>query len=130
MPESVYLAQLQSATTFDAETRVREIKVETLILAGDADIVLPRQNSRDLTGSMPNAKLEIIENGSHMFFIEKAEIKIVIKQIPFGKTHTIMHKCGYTGSVYVPMVLDDAIRGGKLKRGETVIRCASGGGLI
>jgi 3-oxoacyl-[acyl-carrier-protein] synthase-3 len=48
---------------------------------------------------------------------------------PFEKTHTIMDKWGYTGSACIPMVLDDAIRAGKLKRGDTVVFCASGGGI-
>ncbi len=63
--------------------------------------------------------------------VNLSTIKIVMEQmqIPFGKTHTIMHKWGYTGSACIPMVLDDAIREGKLKRGETVVMCASGGGL-
>jgi 3-oxoacyl-[acyl-carrier-protein] synthase-3 len=48
---------------------------------------------------------------------------------PFEKTHTIMDKWGYTGSACIPMVLDDAIRAGKLKRGDTLVFCASGGGI-
>ncbi len=73
VPENVYLAQLRSATTFDAETRVGEIKAETLILTGDADIVVPPPNSENLSRAIPNAKLKIIAGGSHMFFIEKAK---------------------------------------------------------
>ncbi|MDQ6785360.1 MAG: alpha/beta hydrolase [Acidobacteriota bacterium] len=73
VPEAIYLAQLQSATTFDAELRVREIKAETLILTGDNDAVVPPQNSANLARAIPNARLEIIKGGSHMFFIEKAE---------------------------------------------------------
>ena len=58
-------------------------------------------------------------------------IKIVMQemQIPFEKTHTIMQKWGYTGSACIPMVLHDAISEGKLKRGDVVVFCASGGGL-
>jgi 3-oxoacyl-[acyl-carrier-protein] synthase-3 len=48
---------------------------------------------------------------------------------PFEKTHTIMDKWGYTGSACIPMVLHDAIEAGKLKRGDTVVFCASGGGI-
>lgn len=48
---------------------------------------------------------------------------------PFEKTHTIMDKWGYTGSACIPMVLDDAIRAGKVKRGDTIVFCASGGGI-
>ena len=58
-------------------------------------------------------------------------IKDVMRALdqPPEKTHTIMHKWGYTGSACIPMVLDDAIRAGKLKRGDTVSLCASGGGI-
>jgi 3-oxoacyl-[acyl-carrier-protein] synthase-3 len=48
---------------------------------------------------------------------------------PFEKTHTIMDKWGYTGSACIPMVLHDAIEAGKLKRGDTIVFCASGGGI-
>ncbi len=60
-----------------------------------------------------------------------ATIKIVMEQmnLPMFRTHTIMHKWGYTGSACIPMVLDDSIRAGKLVRGDKFVMCASGGGL-
>jgi len=86
VPESVYLAQLQSATTFDAEARVERIKAETLILTGDKDIVVPPQNSYNLAEAIPNSTLKIIENGSHMFFIEKAdEFNKIVAQFLSGQ---------------------------------------------
>lgn len=48
---------------------------------------------------------------------------------PFEKTHTIMDKWGYTGSACIPMVFHDALKAGKLKRGDRVVLCASGGGI-
>ena len=50
-------------------------------------------------------------------------------RIPYEKTHTIMDKWGYTGSACIPMVFHDALESGKIKRGDTVVLCASGGGL-
>jgi pimeloyl-ACP methyl ester carboxylesterase len=73
VPENVYMAQLAAATSFDAEQRAAGIAAETLILTGDADVVVPPQNSYNLASAVPNAKLKVIEGGSHMFFIEKAE---------------------------------------------------------
>jgi len=63
--------------------------------------------------------------------VNLSTIKIVMKamEIPFEKTHTIMQKWGYTGSACIPMVLHDAIENGKLKRGDNLVLCASGGGL-
>ena len=58
-------------------------------------------------------------------------IKLVMAEmgIPEQKTHTIMDKWGYTGSACIPMVFHDALEAGKIKRGDTVVLCASGGGL-
>jgi len=58
-------------------------------------------------------------------------IKIVMQEmnIPEHKTHTIMQKWGYTGSACIPMVFHDAIEAGKIKRGDNIVLCASGGGL-
>ena len=53
----------------------------------------------------------------------------LLKQ-PIGKTHWVMDKWGYTGSPCVVMALDDAIDQGKgPKPGETILFCASGGGI-
>jgi 3-oxoacyl-[acyl-carrier-protein] synthase-3 len=49
--------------------------------------------------------------------------------LPMDRTHTIMHKWGYTGSACIPMVLHDAWTAGKLERGDNLVMCASGGGL-
>jgi 3-oxoacyl-[acyl-carrier-protein] synthase-3 len=63
--------------------------------------------------------------------VNLSTIKEVMRrlELPMERTHTIMQKWGYTGSACIPMVLDDAVRAGKLKRGEIVLMCASGGGL-
>ena len=80
VPATVYLQQLQSATTFDVEAKIAKIEAETLVITGDRDQVVPVQNSINLANSIPDAKLEIIENSGHLFFIEQAEKfnKIVI----------------------------------------------------
>jgi pimeloyl-ACP methyl ester carboxylesterase len=73
IPESVYLQQLQSATTFDSEAQVSQIKAETLIITGDSDQVVPIENSMNLLTLIPNANFKFIENSGHLFFIEQAE---------------------------------------------------------
>jgi pimeloyl-ACP methyl ester carboxylesterase len=72
VPEKVYSEQMNAAVTFDAEAGVSEIRAETLVLTGDRDIVVPPQNSANLAKAIPNSTLKVIENGSHMFFIENA----------------------------------------------------------
>ena len=49
--------------------------------------------------------------------------------LPMSRTHWVMDKWGYTGSGCIPMTLDDALEHGKLKAGDVVAFCASGGGV-
>jgi 3-oxoacyl-[acyl-carrier-protein] synthase-3 len=63
--------------------------------------------------------------------VNLSTIKFVMEKmsLPWERTHTVMGKWGYTGSACIPMVLDDAVREGKLKDGDAFVMCASGGGL-
>ena len=63
--------------------------------------------------------------------VNLSTIKEVMQKmnLPMERTHTIMQKWGYTGSACIPMVLDDSVREAKLKEGDVVVMCASGGGL-
>ncbi len=63
--------------------------------------------------------------------VNLSTIKVVMNamNIEWDRTHTIMQKWGYTGSACIPMVLHDAIQTGKLKRGDNLVMCASGGGV-
>ncbi len=60
--------------------------------------------------------------------INKPSIAIAAERcgVPVEKCHTIMEKYGYTGSACIPMVLDDAIELGKIKRGDLVVMIGSG----
>lgn len=73
VPEYAYLRQLQAAMAFNAEDRVAEIEAPTLVITGDADVIVPHENSLNLAAKIPNATLRIIEGGSHTFFIERPE---------------------------------------------------------
>ncbi len=71
--DDAHFAQLQAAASFDAEDRVSKIKAPTLVLTGDADTIVPPGNSQNLSEAITDAKLTVIEGGSHMFFIEQPE---------------------------------------------------------
>ena len=73
VPESAYLRQLQAAVAFDAAARVGEIKAPTLVITGDADAIVPHQNSVNLAAAIPGAALRVFADGSHAFFIEQAD---------------------------------------------------------
>ena len=63
--------------------------------------------------------------------VNLSTIKEVMKNLDVSmeRTHTVMGKWGYTGSACIPMVLDDAVQARKVKPGDNLIMCASGGGL-
>jgi 3-oxoacyl-[acyl-carrier-protein] synthase-3 len=70
----------------------------------------------------------------HYFFtqlnLRTIEFMMDLLMQPIEKTHWVMHKWGYTGSPCVIMALDDAIVQGKGPQpGETILFCASGGGI-
>lgn len=71
--EEAYRCQLTAAIAFNAESRVCAIKAPTLVLSGDADVIVPVQNSRNLAAKIPGAGLRLIEGGSHLFFIEQPD---------------------------------------------------------
>lgn len=73
VPEHAYLHQLQAALAFNTEERVSQVKAPTLVLTGDADTIVPPENSRNLAALIPSARLVTIAGGSHTFFIEQAE---------------------------------------------------------
>ncbi len=79
-------------------------------------------------------RVDLTLNDVNLFLwtqVNLSTIKEVMKALdqPMEKTHTIMQKWGYTGSACIPMVLHDALSEGKLKRGDIVVFCASGGGI-
>ena len=73
VPENVYLDQLTSATTFNVSDDISAIKCKTLVLTGDSDTVVPMQNSLNLAAAVPNAVLDVVVGGSHMFFVEQPD---------------------------------------------------------
>lgn len=87
---------------------------------------------RIIADVLAKASLTLDDVGLFLFTqVNLSSIKEVMKgmDVPMSRTHTVMQKWGYTGSACIPMVLDDAVREGKLKRGDVVVMCASGGGL-
>ena len=72
VPEHIYLSQWQAAMSFNTESRLEQIENPALVLSGDADVIVPVENSRKLAARIRGSKLRIIEGGSHTFFIERA----------------------------------------------------------
>ncbi|MFA6316385.1 MAG: ketoacyl-ACP synthase III [Elusimicrobiota bacterium] len=81
--------------------------------------------------TLAKAGLKPADVGTFIFTqIRKVTIEEVMAEfsLPMSRTHTIMEKWGYTGSACIPMALHDAVGLGKVRRGEPLVLCASGGG--
>lgn len=66
-------AVLEILKTVDLSADARKIKTPTLILHGRHDGVIPLKDSEELATLMPNAKLEVLENGGHCWNVENPQ---------------------------------------------------------
>jgi 3-oxoacyl-[acyl-carrier-protein] synthase-3 len=62
--------------------------------------------------------------------VRQPSIELVMGDLglPMERTHTVMHKWGYTGSACIPLALDDALGRGKPAPGDLVVLVGSGVG--
>jgi len=72
-PPHGYTRQAEAIIGHDTYDRLPTIKAPTLVIAGDADKIVPVENSRILASRIPNAELVILEKMGHGFFIEAAD---------------------------------------------------------
>ena len=66
-------AQGAAVAAFDASDRLGEVDIPVLLLHGTEDRVLPGENSELLHDRLADSRLEFVEGGPHLFFIEDAE---------------------------------------------------------
>ena len=69
----VLAQQLAAVTVWDATSRLGGIRVPTLALTGDADRLVPIENSRRLVEAIPGARLAVLPGVGHCFPLEKFE---------------------------------------------------------
>ncbi|WP_437207173.1 beta-ketoacyl-ACP synthase III [Planctomicrobium sp. SH664] len=73
-------------------------------------------------------------NDVSLFLLHQANIRIISAAaeqlgIPEDKLFNNLQKYGNTSGGSIPIVLDEAIQAGKVKRGDTLLMCGFGGGL-
>lgn len=59
------LRRIHALETFDIESRLRDIKVPTLVIANRDDMLVPWQRSKHLADTLPDAELVLLEYGGH-----------------------------------------------------------------
>jgi 3-oxoadipate enol-lactonase len=72
-PPEGYLAQLSAAVTHDASSRLGKVRARTLVITGDADRLVNRENSVRLAGRIPGATLVVLPGAPHRLFAENAD---------------------------------------------------------
>jgi 3-oxoadipate enol-lactonase len=65
--------QFQAFADFDASARLGAVRVPTMVLTGDRDILIRPENSRILAGLIPGASLNVIRGCAHRVFWEATE---------------------------------------------------------
>jgi len=67
----VWFKDLTACDRFDVTSRLAEIEIPALILAGTDDLLTPLKYSRLLEAGLPNARLRVIEDAGHMLMLEQ-----------------------------------------------------------
>ncbi len=65
-----YRRQLGAAGTHNTYDRLPEVELPTLVIAGDADVLIPAENSRIIASRIPDAELVILPGLGHGFYTE------------------------------------------------------------
>jgi len=76
-PQSFY-RQLGAIQAFDSFERLPQIKHETLVIAGDKDVLVPPRNSEILARHIPAARLSFIPGGGHLFIDQYPDLVYTI----------------------------------------------------
>lgn len=72
-PLDTFTRQGQAIVQHDACDRLHEITIPTLVLHGDADILIPPTHATRLAEQIPHARLQLFRNAAHGFFAEVEE---------------------------------------------------------
>ena len=68
-----YVAQLSAAVTHNAADRLGRIGARTLVITGDADRLVPPENSVRIAERIPGATLVVLPGAPHRLFAENAD---------------------------------------------------------
>jgi 3-oxoacyl-[acyl-carrier-protein] synthase-3 len=84
------------------------------------------KNALDLAGMTPDEVDWICPHQANMRIIDQAVQRLAVQR---EKVLTNIDRVGNTSSASIPMLLDESLRAGKVKTGDTVLMCALGAGI-
>lgn len=79
-----YLGQLAGIFAWDARDRISAIRAETLVIHGVEDELVPPGNAPEIQRRIPGARLEMLEDASHIFFTDQPERSLALLRDFFG----------------------------------------------
>ena len=68
-----YAYQLYAAAGWSSLPWLHRLRQPTLVVAGEDDPSVPLRNARILAGRIPDARLEVVEGGGHLFLLDEPE---------------------------------------------------------
>lgn len=71
-----YMFQLAAMAGWTSAPFLPFLGTDTLVMAGDSDRIVPLANGKILASLIPNAELDIIEGGGHLFMLSEADYVI------------------------------------------------------
>jgi 3-oxoacyl-[acyl-carrier-protein] synthase III len=84
------------------------------------------KNALDLAGMTPAEVDWICPHQANMRIIDQAVQRLAVRR---DKVLTNIDRVGNTSSASIPILLDEAVRAGKVTEGDTVLMCALGAGI-
>lgn len=68
-----YLTQIFAVSGWSSVPWLCRVRARTLIVAGDDDPIIPLSNARIMAALLPDARVEVIEGGGHLFLLDMTE---------------------------------------------------------
>jgi pimeloyl-ACP methyl ester carboxylesterase len=69
-----FFALARDLLSHDASAALAEVRVPTLLVAGERDLFTPLDESRDLASRIPGAELLVVRGGTHAALLEQPEL--------------------------------------------------------
>jgi len=69
-----YFALARDLLSHDASALLAEVRVPTLVIAGERDLFTPVARSRELAERIPGAELLVVRGGTHAALVEQPEL--------------------------------------------------------
>src|SRR5262249_7568172 len=68
-----YYGQLGAVFSWESRGRLSQIKAPTLVIHGETDELVPPENGRMIAELIPNARLVMLPEASHIFMTDQPE---------------------------------------------------------